>query len=485
MSVTLRRRLVISHLEVVLAGMLLAGLLTWLSVERLYLRSQSDNLLSQAKLIAAALQDSELPLQGSEPYSQTTNIQPGIHTRLLTEGGGVAFSLPLLPGGESVPVPSAEQAASVSPEELLAREEIRDALGGLPATAVRRVQAGEGGRVLYAAAPVIDASGDLSVIVYLAMPLPAGGLPADTLIKLGGAVLAAGLLAGLAGLYLARRLAGPMELLSRAVGAVGGGDLNTCLPVDSRVTELDALGESFNAMTADLQRSRQARDAFLVDVTHELRTPLTVIQGTIETLQDGALNDRKGRLELLEGMQRETARLIRLVNDLLVLTRADAGALPLDLKPVELVELARQRCERLAPLAAKNKVTLRVKGETGETDEITLRADADRLAQVLDNLLDNALRYSPKGGKVTVAIRIEGEKAVVSVTDHGAGITPEHLPHIFERFYRVEPARDRHSGGSGLGLAIARSLIEAQGGGISAKSEPGQGTEITFWLPFN
>ncbi len=158
MSVTLRRRLILSHLLVVLTGMLLAGLLTWISVERLYLRSQSENLLAQAKLIAAALQDAELPLQASEPYSQTTNIQPGIHTRLLTEGGGVAFSLPLLPGGEEVPVPFAEQTASVSPAELLAREEIQEALTGLPTTAVRRVQAGEGGRVLYAAAPVYDSS---------------------------------------------------------------------------------------------------------------------------------------------------------------------------------------------------------------------------------------------------------------------------------------------------------------------------------------
>ena len=130
MSVPLRRRLVFSHLLVVLTGMLLAGLLTWISVERLYLRSQSENLLAQAKLIAAALQDAELPIQASEPYSQTTNILPGINTRLLTENGGVAFSLPLLPGGEEVPAPFAEQAASVSPAELLAREEIKEALTG-------------------------------------------------------------------------------------------------------------------------------------------------------------------------------------------------------------------------------------------------------------------------------------------------------------------------------------------------------------------
>jgi signal transduction histidine kinase len=484
-SVTLRRRLVLSHLLVVLTSILLAGLLTWISVERMYLRSQSENLLAQAKLIAAALQDADLPLQASEPYSQITNIQPGIHTRLLTEGGGVAFSLPLLPGGEEVPVPFAEQIASVSPTELLAREEIQEAMTGLPTTAVRRVQAGGGGRVLYAAAPVHDSSGDLSGIVYLAMPLPAGGLPFETLLKLGGAVLAAGLLAGLAGIYLARRLAQPLEQLSQAAKALGSGDLKLRLPSGSRVRELDELGNSFNRMAADLENEKQVRDAFLADVTHELRTPLTVIQGTIETLQDGALDDRTGRQNLLEGMQRETARLARLVNDLLVLTRADAGALQLDLKPLDLPELVRQRCERFSVLAAENKVTLRVLDETGNAMPRTVMADADRLAQVLDNLLDNALRYSPTGGEISVAIHREEEEALVSVIDQGTGIPAEHLERVFERFYRVEPARDRRSGGSGLGLAIARSLIEAQGGGISAKSEPGQGAEMTFWLPLN
>ncbi len=483
MPASLRLRLTLSHLSVLLTGMLLAGLLAWVSVERLYLSSQSANLLAQARLIAAALQDVSLPLQMSEPYSQTTNILPGIHTRLLTEGGGVVFSLPLLPGGDDLPVPLAEQVAAVSPQELLAREEIQLALQGQAATAVRRVEVAGGGRVLYAAAPVYDSAGALTGIVYLAMPLPVGGLPAEILLQLGGAVLAAGLLAGLAGFFLARRLARPLEDLSRTAAAVGAGDLGQRAPTGSRVTELDSLGRAFNAMAADLERSKQARDAFLADVTHELRTPLTVIQGTIETLEDGALDDKKGRGPLLAGMQREAARLIRLVNDLLVLTRAEAGALQLDLQPVDLAELARQRCGRLAGLAAQRRIELRVADETGGPPRGSARGDADRLAQVLDNLIENAIRYSPEAAVVSVTIRREGGRVQTSVADSGAGIPPEHLPFVFERFYRVESARDRRTGGSGLGLAIARSLVLAQQGAIQANSEPGRGTEMTFWLP--
>jgi signal transduction histidine kinase len=178
-------------------------------------------------------------------------------------------------------------------------------------------------------------------------------------------------------------------------------------------------------------------------------------------------------------MQRETDRLIRLVNDLLVLTRADAGALNLKLSIVDLGELARTRCESLSRLAASRQVALNV--EVGPQVEVC--GDADRLSQVLDNLLDNAIRHAPADSTITVAIHQEGNEVACAVSDQGSGIPAGHLPYIFERFYRVETSRDRHSGGSGLGLAIVRSLVTAQGGGVSAESAADQGTTITFWLP--
>ena len=163
------------------------------------------------------------------------------------------------------------------------------------------------------------------------------------------------------------------------------------------------LGQAFNTMTTSLRQSDQAKTAFISDVSHELRTPLTVIKGTIETLEDGAMDDLTARGPFLASMSRETERLIRLVNDLLVLTRADAGALNLQLHPIDLGELARTRCEHLARAASQRQVHLQVVTSSSPygPPAYVVMADADRLAQVLDNLLDNAIRYAPPGSEVT------------------------------------------------------------------------------------
>jgi two-component system sensor histidine kinase BaeS len=320
----------------------------------------------------------------------------------------------------------------------------------------------------------------VSGVVYLAMPLPAGGLPAGLVAQLGGAILLTGLLAGLTGLYLARRIARPIEQVAGAASAVSAGNLGRRVDLHSGVGELDRLGQAFDRMSESLQRSDQAKIAFIADVTHELRTPLTVIKGTLETLEDGALDDVVGRGPLLEAMGTETERLIRLVNDLLVLTRADAGSLDLDLRPLDLDDLARWRCENLAPLAARKQVKL-LAGV--EAQSCWVNGDADRLTQVLDNLLDNALRHSPAGGVVQVETRRVGEEIVCCVSDQGPGIPAEHLPHIFERFYRADASRGRMSGGAGLGLAIARSLVQAHGGRIQVESRAGEGACFSLYLP--
>jgi signal transduction histidine kinase len=182
---------------------------------------------------------------------------------------------------------------------------------------------------------------------------------------------------------------------------------------------------------------------------------------------------------LLQSMQAETKRLIRLVNDLLVLTRADAGALNLKLESIDLGDLARVRCAGLSTLAAVRRVILTV----DVRNQAKVRGDVDRLTQVLDNLLDNAIRYAPEVSTVRINLQHEGDEIRCAVSDQGPGIPAQHLPFVFERFYRAEASRDRHSGGSGLGLAIVRSLVLAQGGRIIAESVEGQGTTFTFWLP--
>ncbi len=477
MRTSLRTRLTLTTLAILLAGMGLAALLAWLAVERLYLETQRENLLAQARLTAAALQGQPLP-GNPEPYSQVSNTAPGIHTHLLAEQDAVVLNLadPADDGYWNVPL--AENSRSLSRSELILRPEISSALSGTPATAVRRVTSAGNRRVLYAAAPVYAGDGSISGLVYLATPLPAGGLPASATLQLAGALAAAVLLAAWAGTLLARRLARPIETIARAAQAVSSGDLDQQVEPEGGIRELHSLGQSFNAMTASLRQSMQAKNAFIADVTHELRTPLTVIKGTVETLEDGAVDDPQGRGPLLASMQRETDRLIRLVNDLLVLTRADAGALQLHLQPLDLTGLARLRCETLSALAAGRGLELRVDTET----PLHVNGDSDRLAQVLDNLLENAIRHAPAGSAVTVSLGKAGPEVECAVSDCGPGIPEKHLPFIFERFYRVDAARSRQAGGAGLGLAIVKALVLAHGGRVAAESREGQGATVKFWL---
>jgi signal transduction histidine kinase len=479
MSVPIRTRLSLSFLAVLLLGMGLAAGLAWFTVEKLYLDTQWENLLAQARLTAEALRGEDLTALAAEPYSQTTNVLPGIHTHILEGQDALVLTLPLNSSAMSRWIPQYETSRSASVEALLRRSEIDSALQGTPAAAVRRVAATGNARVLYAAAPVYSQGGQVQGIVYLAMPLPAGGLPAAVLLRLAGFLLLALLLALAAAALISRRIARPIESIARAADQVAAGDLGHQVSPDASIRELGSLAGSFNAMTASLQQADQAKTAFLADVTHELRTPLTVIKGTIETLEDGALDDAEGRGPLLASMQNETERLIRLVNDLLVLTRADAGALKLSLQPVDLAELAHSRCRVLAPLAREHQVDLQVEAE----GTALVLGDPDRLAQVLDNLLDNAIRHSPVGAAVTVRLHPDGREIQCSVQDKGSGIPAAHLSLIFERFYRVETSRDRQSGGNGLGLAIVRALVLAQHGQVQAESVEGQGATITFRLP--
>jgi signal transduction histidine kinase len=286
-------------------------------------------------------------------------------------------------------------------------------------------------------------------------------------------------LAGAAGWIMAANLARPLSRLAGAAEAVAAGDLAHSVPKQARLRELHSLGQAFNTMTSSLHRADQAKQAFVADVSHELRTPLTIIKGTIETLQDGAVDDLAVREGFLDSLAGETERLIQLVNDLLILNRAGAGALQLTLEPTDLAALARERAGRFAGLAAGQGA--RVLVEARDTN-LWVLADAHRLAQVLDNLLHNAIRHAPQG---TIRVTLAGAGDAVSccVADSGGGIPAAHLPHIFERFYRVDGSRNRASGGSGLGLAITRALVQAQGGRIEAASVEGQGASFTFSLP--
>ncbi len=241
----------------------------------------------------------------------------------------------------------------------------------------------------------------------------------------------------------------------------------------------DEIGQLINAFNQTLERLEQlfwVQRRFLEDVSHELRTPLTVIKGNLALLRHVPAQD----LESVDSIENEVDRLTRLVGDLLVLSRAESGNLPLTFQFMELDTLVLEVLSDLKMVAGE-RVQLRL----GELDQVVLCADRDRLKQVLVNLVGNAIRYTPEGGSVEVGFGRTETQAYVRVRDTGPGIAPEDLPHIFERFYRAEKARTRSKDGHGfgLGLSIAYWIVHAHEGRIEVDSQPGEGTTFTVWLP--
>jgi PAS domain S-box-containing protein len=229
----------------------------------------------------------------------------------------------------------------------------------------------------------------------------------------------------------------------------------------------------------ELRRSERLRRELIANVSHELRTPLTSIKGFAETLLAGALHDPQHARRFLEIIESEANRLMKLVDDLLELSRLESKGVTFQLQPVDLDRLCRAVVERYAPHAEEAGIRLTYAGGS----PAVVHADPDRVEQVLTNLLDNALKFTPEGGEIRVRVSREGTHAVVSVEDTGRGIPPDDLPHIFERFYRADRSRARRAGGFGLGLAIAKHLVEMQGGRIWATSRPQEGSTFSFLLP--
>ncbi|MCU0521120.1 MAG: ATP-binding protein [Anaerolineae bacterium] len=242
--------------------------------------------------------------------------------------------------------------------------------------------------------------------------------------------------------------------------------------------ELGRLALSFNRMASALEQTEALRSELIGNVAHELRTPLSSIKGTMEGLIDGVL---PADVETFGRVHREAERLQRLVQDLQELSRVEAGALELQLRPTPVSQLVETAIARLARQFEDKEVSLTT---DVPLDLPLVLADESRIGQVLLNLVGNALQYTPAGGRVSIRARREGRTVLLVVQDTGIGIAPEHLPHVFERFYRVDRSRSRAGGGSGIGLTIAQHLVEAHRGQIRAASDgPGRGSTFSFTLP--
>jgi len=303
--------------------------------------------------------------------------------------------------------------------------------------------------------------------------------PGVLLLVTCGVPLSFTILAAVLGGIAFRRMSSPVADVMAAADAVAEGDMSVRVREDIP-GEFGRLARSFNRMTAELERSEQQRRNLTADVAHELRTPLHIIQGNLEGILDGVYQPTP---EQITATLEETRLLARLVSDLQTLSLAEAGQLPLHRVPVSAADLLSDVATSFSGQAAEAGVDLQIE-TTGDEAALTSDADPDRLDQLLSNLVANALRYTPAGGKVTLrAAPLEGGVRL-TVADTGAGILEEDLPYIFDRFWRGDRSRTRKEGtGSGLGLAIARQLVQAHGGTIRADSQPGNGTTFVIELP--
>jgi signal transduction histidine kinase len=496
---SLRQRLMLSHLVVIILAMGLVALTLLSFLENYFLQSAEDSLVAQASFTVQTLIPDALTagpqIVTQSPLNNAIQQQAGnlnLQTTPLTPTSGLLNSSDLsaladtslqlgtqldtrvrllnLQGRVLVDSEPSETIVELQDNPLVQR-----ALQGEYAS---RIDTTSDTPAVAVAMPVL-VDGQTIGVAYLSQSLhDMLTVLNDLRARLLLSTLIALALSAFVGWWLSQRITRPVQRLTTAAEAVAQGNFDQTVQVNSR-DEIGRLGHTFNDMTMRLQAARQMQVDFVADVSHELRTPLTSIKGTIETLRNGAVNDLEVRDRFLETVEAETDRLIRLVNDLLVLSRADSAVLNLSRKPIDVGQLAQAVVDRLNEQAQTLDLIIRVKVDP---DVPSAWADADRIEQVLSNLLGNAIKYSRPGGSITLRVSAAPDRLVlVQVIDHGIGIPASELPRVGERFYRADKARS--GSGHGLGLAIAQSLIHAHGGELWLESEEGVGTTARFTLP--
>jgi signal transduction histidine kinase len=299
-----------------------------------------------------------------------------------------------------------------------------------------------------------------------------------TVISIGAAVAMSALVALAVSYYVSRRLQQSVTEVASAAKAVARGQYDTRVSPPRLGDEFDALAVAFNQMASRLQTVDSSRQRLFGDLAHEIRTPVAVLEAYVEALEDGVRTLTPSTAAMLRD---QTRRLVRFSEDVAALAKAEESSFSLARSMIDVTSVARRCVAAAQERFGTNNVTLRL---TQRQQLPPLWADEQRLAQVFGNLLDNALLHTPLGGSVELTCARNGDSVIVTVADDGEGIAAEHLPMIFERFYRADTARDREHGGAGLGLAIAKALVEAHGGTISVTSAgPGTGATFTVDLP--
>jgi heavy metal sensor kinase len=306
----------------------------------------------------------------------------------------------------------------------------------------------------------------VEVVLYGLLLALALGLPLTVIVAISG------------GWLLMRQALNPVDEITRGAEQITSRNLSQRLPVAKTGDELERLSAALNRMIERLEESFLYVSRFTADASHELRTPLTILRGELEAAS-GQPEVAPDLRETIESALEETERLSRIVESLMAISRLDAGEAKMDYGALDLAELAASTTEQMRLLAEDKEIALRYESE----ELVSIQGDRARLKQVIVNLVDNAIKYTPAGGLVGVKVCASNGSALLEVNDNGVGIPLEALPHIFERFYRVDKARSRQMGGAGLGLSIIKAIVTAHGGQVRVESVEGRGSRFLVELP--
>jgi signal transduction histidine kinase len=466
-----RARLTLIYTGFFALSLLLLGCGIYFSVRQALLAGVDRDLWAATRQVraifnAGGLELSRTPSGELSLYLRSEFIKifnnPNLGAQVFNESGELLNSTPNV-DGRALPLPPG--ATALGPDDVGSGNMVEREIDGLT--------------IISLVTPLVLESNN-RVVGYLQISRPLRDvelvLSTLTWILIGGGAIAV-LITAVGAAMISGRALQPIDQVTRtAQGIVRAEDLGQRVPVPPHQDELHRLAVTINELLGRLEALFTAQRRFVADVSHELRTPLAAMQGNLEVLDRGGLRNPELAGEAITDMRRETGRLIRMTNDLLLLAQSDARV-EIRSEPVELDSLLLEVFRELRPLAGGVQLRL------GAEDQVTIVGDRDRLKQALLNLGVNALQYTPQGGVVTLGLEQRDGLALLTVSDTGVGIGEEDLPLIFDRFYRADRSRSRHSGGAGLGLSIVKRVAEAHGGYATVASIPGRGSTFAIWLP--
>jgi two-component system phosphate regulon sensor histidine kinase PhoR len=473
----LRSRIAVTYISLTVAGVVLVSLISSWQIRQFITTRSTGTLAAQAELFGQQMERGLLLCDGrASTDSILTMSAAAIGTRLtvIDNDGRVVFD-------SAVPRDSLR-----TMENHAFRPEVQSARTH-GTGAARRVSHTNGHEYVYVARRLTIPGSDLLDGGVLRLALPAADLQAldrqvQIMVWIIGFIVV--VIVAAVSLQVAGRITRPIQHIARTAAAITQGDLNARVQ-ETGGDEIASLAAGINEMArtlgADLERQRKlerVRTEFLGNVSHELRTPIFSIQGYLETLMDGAVDDPAVNREFLGKAHTHAERLNALLNDLIEISRIESGEMKMSFRWFALNQFLETVEDDMRPLAERKQISLAT--EYPAVPDLRVWGDRDRLKQVMVNLIENAVKYTEPGGKIRVGVALEKDQATISVSDSGIGIPEEHQRRIFERFYRVDKDRSRDVGGTGLGLAIVKHIVEAHGGMIGVTSEPGKGSVFTF-----